>query len=233
VIEFYASHKLAVWATAILLSMAGCLFYYAAFGPHAVSVHETGPGVLVRRFGVREWVCHWLMLLGFLALAGTGLAQLVPGPGLGHWGPFHGRSGLIFFLVALATLLGWIPDALFKPNDWPWLLKMGGYFSRDAEPPAAGRFNAGQKVYYWALLLVLTGLLVSAVVMEHGPHSPAGRKELFWCLHGLLGCLATMMVIVHAFLSLFVNPRAARVVRDGRVSRRYVEKYHSLWRAQG
>jgi len=229
-IEFYASHKLLVWMTAILLSVAGCLFYYMTFGAHTVANKKISTGTLVRRFGMREWISHWLMLLGFLILAATGFMQVVPGAKLSHLGPFHGWIGFIFFLIALITLLGWIPDALFKRYDWPWLLKMGGYFSHDSESLAAGRFNAGQKIYYWSILLVMIGLLVSAIVMEHGSHSMAGRKELFWCIHGLLGCLATIMAIGHGFLSLFVNPDTARVLLDGRVSKAYIDKHHSLWR---
>jgi len=96
----------------------------------------------------------------------------------------------------------------------------------------AGRFNAGQKAYYWALFIVIIGLLVSAIIMEHGSHSPAGRMELFWCVHGLLGCVATMMVIGHGYLSLFANPDTTRVLWSGWVSKAYIDEYHSLWKVQ-
>ncbi|MGS0763401.1 cytochrome b/b6 domain-containing protein [Syntrophomonas curvata] len=230
-IEFYASHKLLVWIAAISLPIAGCLLYYIALGSHPVSRKGTDLGALVRRFGIREWISHWLMLLGFLTLAVTGFMQIVLDSTLSHTGRLHGWLGVIFFIIALITLLGWVRGATFKQYDWPWLLKLGGYLSPDPKPLAAGRFNAGQKIYYWSILLVLIGLLVSAIIMEHGFHSPASRKELFWCIHGLLGCLATIMVIGHGFLSLFVNPDTARVLRDGRVSKAYTDKYHSLWKA--
>lgn len=230
VIDFYAAHKMLMWIAAISLPLAGCLLFYKNFGPYTVSGKGIGPGTLVRRFGIWEWISHWLMLLGFLTLAATGFMQVVPGTALDHLGPFHGWLGFIFFLIALITLLGWVPDALFKQYDWPWLLKMGGYLSHNPKPLAAGRFNAGQKVYYWSLLLVLIGLLVSAVGMEHGSHSLADGKELFWCVHGLLGGLATIMVIGHGFLSLLVNPDTARVLWDGRVSKAYTDKHHSFWK---
>jgi len=231
VIHFYAAHKTIVWIAAFILPLAGCLLYYMTFGSHAVSVKGVDQGALIRRFGIREWISHWLMLLGFLTLAVTGFMQVVPGTARDHLGPFHGWLGFIFFLIALITFFGWVRDASFKQYDWPWLQKMGGYLCRDPKPLAAGRFNAGQKIYYWSLLLVLISLLVSAVIMEHGSHSQAGRMGLFWCMHGLLGCLATIMVIGHGFLSLFVNPDTARVLLDGRVSKAYTDKHHSLWRA--
>lgn len=229
-IDFYAAHKMLMWIAAISLPIAGCLLYYKTFGPHTVSAKEIGPGTLVRRFGIREWISHWLMLLGFLTLAATGFMQVVPGTALDHLGPFHGWLGAIFFLIALITLIGWLRDALFRKYDWPWLLNMGGYLSHNPKLLPAGRFNAGQKIYYWSLLAVLIGLVVSSILMEHGSHSPAGRMELFWCVHGLLGCLATIIIIGHGFLSLFVNPDTARVLWNGRVSKVYTDKHHSLWK---
>ncbi|MGE5396075.1 MAG: cytochrome b/b6 domain-containing protein [Chitinophagales bacterium] len=231
-IEFYAAHKVLVWLAAILLPIIGCLLYYVSFGAHTVSAKGTTPGTLVRRFGVREWLSHWLMLLGFLTLATTGFMQVVPGAELEPLGPFHGWLGFIIFLISLITLLIWLPDALFRRYDWLWLQKMGGYLSHNPKSLPAGRFNAGQKIYYWSLLVVLIGLLVSAIIMEHGSHTLIGRRELFWCIHGLLGCLATVMVIGHGFLSLFVNPDTARVLWSGRVGKAYTDKYHSLWKAQ-
>ncbi|MGE5416889.1 MAG: cytochrome b/b6 domain-containing protein [Acidobacteriota bacterium] len=228
-IDFYAANKLLVWSLAIILPVAGCLLHYFCFGPHTVSVNQAAPVTLIRRFRIWELIGHWLILLSFMVLAVTGLMQVIPN--VEHSiGPFHGWLGFIFFLVAMGTLLVWIPDALFRSVDWLWMRVMGGYLSRNSQPIPAGRFNAGQKVFYWLIMVVLIGLLVSAIIMEQGSHSPEGRKELFWCIHGLLGCLATSMVMGHVYLSLFANPDTAQVLWSGRVSRAYIDKYHALWK---
>ncbi|MGE5403425.1 MAG: cytochrome b/b6 domain-containing protein [Candidatus Saccharibacteria bacterium] len=227
-IDFYAVHKLLVWSAAIVLPVAGCLLHYFCFGPHTVSVNQTAPVTLVRRFGILEWISHWFILISFMVLAVTGIMQLVQS--IQHpVGPFHGWLGFGFFLVSVVTLLVWIPDALFRSVDWQWMRVMGGYLSRNPQPLPSGRFNAGQKIYYWLIMVVLIGLLVSAIIMEQGSHTLEGRKELFWCIHGLLGCLATSMVIGHGYLSLFANPDTARVLWNGRVSKAYIDKYHALW----
>ena len=231
-IEFYASNKLLVWLAAILLSMLVCLVYYLFFGSHMVSKEEKPP-ILIKRLGTGEWISHWLILLGFLVLAVTGIVQILPGYEPLHLGPFHGWLGVVFLIIVLVTFIKWIPDAIFKRYDWPWLLKLGGYLSRQPEQLPAGRFNAGQKIYYWSIFLVVIGLLVSGIFMEQGSsiltHSPEGRKEFFWCIHGLLGCLASAMVIGHGFLSVFVNPDAAGVLWSGKISKAYTDYYHSLW----
>lgn len=231
-IEFYAAHKLLVWFLSIFFAVGGCLAHYLRFGPHDAAVSRTSSAAMVGRFGVRELIFHWLCLIGFGILTITGLQQIISGAAHSPIGPFHGWLGFIFFLLSLITLLGWLPDALFRQYDWQWLQRMGGYLSRNPKPLPAGRFNAGQKIYYWSLLAVLIGLLVSAIIMEHGSHSLTGRRELYWCIHGLLGCLAAFMVIGHGYLSLFANPYTSRVLWSGRVSKAYADTYHSLWKVR-
>ncbi|MGE5422221.1 MAG: cytochrome b/b6 domain-containing protein [Ignavibacteriales bacterium] len=231
-IEFYAAHKFLVWLLAFILPVASCLIHYFIFGSHTGSGNRVAPVPLVRRFGIREWISHWLILLGFVVLMVTGFMQVLPGIKLFPLGSFHGWLGLVVFLISLATLLGWLQDAIFRSFDWQWLRGMGGYLSRNQHPFPAGRFNAGQKTYYWLILVVSIGLFVSAIIMENGSHSPEGKRELYWCIHGLLGCLATIMVIGHGYLSLLANQDTARVLLNGMVSKAYIDKYHPLWNAQ-
>lgn len=231
-VEFYATHKLLVWLVSIILAVGGCLVHYLCFGPHKVTVNRTTSVALVRRFWVRELISHWLMLIGFVILAITGIMQIVQSENIDPLGPFHGWLGAVFILISLITLISWVPDTLFRSYDWIWMRKMGGYLSRDHVSLPASRFNAGQKIYYWLLFIVLFGLMVSAIIMEQGSHSPIGRMELFWCIHGLLGCLATVMVIGHAYLSLFANPDTARVLWSGTVSKAYIDEFHPLWKVR-
>lgn len=130
-IGFYAAHKLLVWFAAILLPVAGSLLYYFSFGPHTAVAKGTAPGTLVRRFGVRELLFHWLCLSGFVILMVTGLQQILSGSAHSSIGPFHGWLGCIFFIISLIILLGWFPDALFRRYDWLWIKRLGGYLSHN------------------------------------------------------------------------------------------------------
>lgn len=230
-IEFYADHKAMTWIIVTFLTVAGCLVHYFRFGPHIGSGERGQKEVLIQRFGVREWISHWLMMIGFAVLAVTGFVQVIPGADPAPIGPFHGWLGFVFFIVAVITLLGWLPHGLFRSYDIEWLRAMGGYLSEAPRPLPAGRFNAGQKMYYWLLLAVVIGLLVSALIMEEGSHTPTGRMALYWCIHGLLGLVATVMVIGHGYLSLFANPATARVLWSGKVSKAYTDEYHAMWQA--
>ncbi|MEN6390164.1 MAG: cytochrome b/b6 domain-containing protein [Syntrophomonas sp.] len=228
-VNFYGAFKAEIWTAVFIMTPIVCLVHYLCFGPKK---SEPGNSGFVRRFGTAERFFHWITMLVFLVVMTTGVQQVLGGPGKHHIGPFHGNLGFALVILFLIDLFFWVKDALFKEYDLVWLKSMGGYLSRGKAHLPAGRFNAGQKMYFWLILLTLIALLVSALLMEqggHGPHSPAFRLGFWWSVHGLLGCLATVMLIGHAYLSIMANPQTARVLWDGTVCRRYAEEHHSRW----
>lgn len=228
----YALHKELVWVLAIVLPILFCLIHYLFFGPHSTEKQKNDSFDLVKRFNTREKIFHWLGLVVFLIMAFTGAAQIFGEEGTSDVGPFHGNLGILLVIVAFLLLISWVKYTLFKGYDKRWLLSMGGYLSKESTPLPAGRFNAGQKIYFWLITTSIIALGVTAVLMEQGgrgPHSLIETQSFYWSLHGLIGCFALAMVIGHAYLSLFANPQTARVLRDGKVSREYVKKHHSKW----
>lgn len=228
-IGFYASHKTEAWTAIILLTLIICLVHYLCFGPKK---SESDDSLFVRRFGTAERIFHWATMIVFLIVMITGMMQVFGGPDQQHVGPFHGHLGAVLLILLLIDLVIWSKDALFKDYDLMWFKSAGGYLSRSKSHLPAGRFNAGQKMYFWLMLLSIIALVVSWVLMEqggHGPHSPAVRQSFWWSVHGLVGCFSAAMVIGHAYISIMANPQTARVLWDGTVCRRYAEEHHSRW----
>jgi len=226
---FYAAHKAEVWTAVILLTLIFCIIHYLCFGPKKSESKNSG---FVRRFGIVEQISHWATMIVFIVMVITGIVQVLGGPDQHHVGPFHGHLSAVLLILFLIDLTFWSRNALFKDYDLLWLKSMGGYLSRYKVLLPAGRFNAGQKMYFWLMQLSLLALVVSAVLMEHGghgPHTPAFRQGFWWSIHGLMGCVATAMVIGHAYLSIVANPQTARVLWDGTICRRYAEEHHSCW----
>lgn len=227
-ISFYAIHKAEVWIAVIPFTLIFCVVHYLCFGPKRSESKNSG---FVRRFGTAERIFHWATMITFLLMIITGMMQVLE-EDQHHIGPFHGHLGAFLFILFLIDLIFWSRDALFKTYDLLWLKSMGGYLSRSKVYLPAGRFNAGQKIYFWLMLLSLIALVVSFVFMEHGghgPHSPAVRQSFWWSVHGLLGCFTTVIIIGHAYLSIVTNPQTARVLWDGTVCRCYAEEHHSHW----
>lgn len=228
-IDIYTAHKAVVWIGVVVLTVLLCLIHYEVIGPRRTDSGGWGRSDLVRRFGTREKVCHWLGIAMFLALAVTGVLQVSRASSHGILGAIHARLGIILGVVFALNLIGWLRDSFFRGYDLVWLKGMGGYLSRDPVHLPSGRFNAGQKTYFWLMLFSLVSLAVTAVYMEQGGHHGVVSQGLFWSVHGLIGCFVTAMVIGHGYLSVLANPETARVLWDGKVPRGYAEKHHSRW----
>lgn len=232
--SLYALNKAVFWILAICLPILICLIYHFHFKGRLPKTSLSKPIRFIRRFNIREMISHWAVLLLFLLVIATGIMQIFAGESMHHIGPLHGYSGLLLLVLFLVNFTGWFKDMVFKSYDIEWLSSLGGYCSRNQAHLPAGRFNAGQKIFFWLILLALVALLISAIAMEHnshGTHSLVSRQSLAWSIHGLTGCIATAMVIGHAYLSVLANPQTARVLFRGTVEHSYAEEHHSQWTA--
>jgi len=228
-IEFYAAHKLSFWLGSLVLALVLCAAHYILFTKRPVSSATSVGGDLIQRMGLGELISHWLKIVSFFILMLTGVVMLHRS-GESHLGPHHGFLGLFLLIILVINALAWRADIALRRYDWAWLQEMGGYFSRESKHCPAGRFNAGQKIFFWLMLAAFLILMITAIVGEHEPHHILGlRLGIAWSLHGITGCFATVMVIGHIYLSLLANPDSARTWLDGKISRAYMFKYHSEW----
>ena len=53
-----------------------------------------------------------------------------------------------------------------QPRDWAWLRQIQDVISnREERLPEVGRYNAGQKLVFWSVVLCLAGLLLTGIVI--------------------------------------------------------------------
>lgn len=231
--EFYAANKIGFWAGALIAVFTACAVHYYLFARHRVQPAKNEAGSLITRFKVSEQVSHWLRMVVFLFLLVTGI-QMFSQIGESDLGPHHGFTGVAFVILVIINMISWAGDMLPRRYDLTWLKEMGGYLARGDNHLPAGRFNAGQKVYFWLMFIAVMVLMITAIMMEQeAHHTVTARQSLVWIIHGLTACLATVMVIGHAYLSILVNPESARVLLDGKIKRSYIMKHHELWLAEG
>ena len=134
----------------------------------------------------------------------------------------------MFIVTTLGGILLWFRDAFFESYDKDWVRKMGGYLGHKGEVPA-GRFNAGQKMFYWysgilGLLMSITGL----VLIFKGAFS-LPTICITSTFHNLLGFFLIAGVLAHAYLGTIANPGTWRVLIDGSVTREWAEHHHPNW----
>ena len=152
------------------------LAYYLWRGP--IRLHGTPTGRMIERFTVVERVVHWTVAITFTLLAVTGLILtfgkniLLPliGYTLFSWlailsKNLHNFVGPVLVVVLPIMILLFLRENLFRSYDWPWLRKVGGMLSGEHVP--AGKANAGQKILFWVMVVVLgLTLCVTGLVLD-------------------------------------------------------------------
>jgi formate dehydrogenase subunit gamma len=193
------------------------------------------------RFTLRERVMHWLAGLSYLYLLASGLALFTPllywlaavlggGPTIRFW---HPCVGLVFCAAMLWMHAIWRGEMRTADADREWNRKVKLYIeNRDSQLPPVGRFNPGQKQFYWVMWFGMILLLLSGLVMwfpEWVPFGVRGLRPVAVIVHEL-GALVTIgAFIIHVYMGLFVVPGGFRAIVHGYVSRGWARTHHRLW----
>jgi len=207
----------------------------------ARSVSEPAGADEIVRYGFNERLCHWMSAFSYTYCCATGLAFFTPhlfwlalALGGGATSRFwHPVFGLVFFLVALWMHALWHDDMSLTAQDRLWLREVKYYAANeDSKMPLQGRFNAGQKVYYWAMYYSTMALLASGVFMWFPEYVPAGLhwvRGLSILVHECAALVTIGMFITHVYMSVFLEEGSFQSMLTGGVSRAWAWTHHRLW----
>lgn len=219
--------------------LAALSVFYLVKGPIRLAKPRTG--VMVPRWNTMERCLHWVTALLFITLALTGLSilygrtlllPLLDHEALSsvlHWSKLvHNFSGPVFVICLLAMTLIWFKDNLWRRVDWQWFKSLGSMFGDDHPP--AGRMNAGEKAWFW--LLVVFGLLVSVTGMALDfPVFGLGREwmQLSHLFH-LVGAIVLMVgALGHIYIGSIGTEGALEGMVRGKVDLNWARQHHKLW----
>jgi len=214
-----------------LIALAGtvalCVLHYTTFGAKRWRPRKSAPSVY--RFSVWERLIHALGILGFLILAGTGFwAVIVRRAPLDGWlWMVHAAAGGVFAAAMVLMTLLWAMDCRFANYDWRWAKQFGGYLGRGGELPA-GRFNAGQKAFFWCSVLLGLATLASGLALMVPLIGPEFEESICQ-VHRYGSLLFAMGVIVHLYVATLANPGTVRSMVQGTVGTEWAEHHHPLW----
>jgi formate dehydrogenase subunit gamma len=181
---------------------------------------------------------HWLVALAFLLAALSGLAFFHPALfwlsdlfGGGPWTrilhPFLGLLMVLVFLTLAATV--W-DDNLLRPADWQWLRQWRDVVNnREERLPEVGRYNGGQKLLFFVLVLCLLGLLLTGFPMWRTYFSmPVRLVRVASVLHAICAVVLICAVLVHIYAGLWVKGSVNAMLR-GTVTPGWAWKHHRAW----
>lgn len=235
-----ALHWLA--AIAILGMLAVLVVFYLMRG--MVKLENGRSGRLIVRFNAFERGVHWMTAGCFIVLAITGLnisfgkSLLLPLFGAdafaawSQWGKYaHNYLSFPFTLGVVLMLLMWVANNIPNGVDIAWIKRGGGIVGND-HPPAY-KFNAGQKVIYW--IVVLGGGCVATTgyfLMFPFYGTDIAGMQLAQVIHATVAVLFIAAMIAHIYIGSIGMEGAFEAMGEGTVDVNWAKQHHALWLQQ-
>jgi formate dehydrogenase subunit gamma len=239
---FHQGTMLWIGAIAVLGMLLLLTVFYLLRGRIKI---EAGPaGRTLTRFNAFERFMHWLTAASFIVLALSGLnvtfgkSVLLPliGPQaftnvsiVAKWA--HNYLAWPFMLGIALMFLVWIKDNIPGATDLRWFAAGGGIIGK-GHPPAR-RFNGGQKVIFWSVVLGGAALSVSGVYLLFPAFAGGVLNLQFWnVVHGVVSMLMVAVILAHIYIGSIGMEGAFDAMGSGEVDLNWAREHHSLWAAE-
>jgi formate dehydrogenase subunit gamma len=229
-------------------------------------------GRTIERFNELERFTHWMTAICFVILALTGMNVLwgrhvllpILGPdffALITLGGKYAHNYLAFpfmFGVALMFVL-WIRHNIPNRGDLVWLAKGGGLFTKGVHPPAR-KFNAGQKVIFWSVVIGGLSLSLSGIGLLfpfetamwgktvhilgslgidvtswagiQQPVTPMMEQQLNTLWHAAVGLIMIAIILAHIYIGSIGMQGAFAAMGTGKVDENWAREHHNIWVAE-
>lgn len=249
---------------AMLASIVVIAVFFAFRG--RIRIDSGFSGRTVERFNTLERFTHWLTASSFVVLALTGLNTLygkyvlMPVIGkagfaaLSYWGKLaHNYIGFAFIAGLVLMFVIWVKDNMASREDLKWAANLGGLLTRGNHPPAK-KFNFGQKVVFWLVILAGGSSAYSGLCLIF-PYELTPFSETFAFLnifgfglptqlsvlqeiqlaqlwHSILALALVVVIIGHIYIGSLGMEGAFDAVGTGQVDENWAREHHSLWVAE-
>ena len=201
-------------------------------------------GRRIVRFTAFERAVHWMTATCFIILAITGLNITFGKPLLlpligerafadwAQWAKYaHNYLSFPFAIGVVCIFLIWIAGNFPNKVDVEWLKRGGGIVGHD-HPPAY-RFNAGQKMIYW--IVVIGGTLVAAsgyLLMFPFYVTDIQGMQLAQTVHAIIAVLFVAAMLGHIYIGTIGMEGAFEAMGEGTVDENWAREHHPLWLEQ-
>jgi len=217
----------------------------------------------ITRFSMLERASHWLLASSFIILALTGLnlifgkSLLLPVLGaeafasLTLFGKYiHNYVGFAFMVALVMVAVLWIVHNIPNRHDLAWLLRGGGMLG-GGHPPAR-KFNAGQKIIFWLVILCGVSISMSGWALLN-PFStsmfgktfgvinyifasdyptvlaPIQEQQLQSMWHAIMAVFMIVVIIAHIYIGSVGMEGALDAMTTGEVDENWAMEHHSMW----
>jgi formate dehydrogenase subunit gamma len=181
---------------------------------------------------------HWTVALTFVLSALTGLPIWTPVfgwmahlfGGLTVCRLLHPWLGVAFVLASLVQFFEWIADMHVEPWERDWIgPRLTRYMRYEEDDPRTGKYNGGQKLYFWAVSLGAVGLLLSGLLMWFPTAFPRWLMEIGYIVHDFTFICFVVSLVFHIYLGTAAEPGTFGSMTRGTVTRPWARLHHPRW----
>ena len=199
---------------------------------------------LIVRYTANERTNHWITAITFVLLALSGLALFHPSMfwltalfGGGQWTRIlHPFVGVVMFVSFFILAVRFWHHNYLDRDDVQWLRQIDDVLAnREEKLPEIGRYNAGQKLLFFTMVLCLLLLLCSGVVIWRRYFSvyfPVSVIRFAVVVHAVAAFVLIVGIVVHVYAALWIKGSIGAMVR-GTVTLGWARKHHPKWFREG
>lgn len=203
------------------------------------AVHPGRP-VQVDRYTVGARINHWITAISLILLAISGLALFHPSlyflTGLFGGGQMtrtiHPWIGLVLFFSFAGMFLRFWKANLWKSEDGTWMRRIRDVIAGHEEKlPELGKYNAGQKMVFWGMSLLIAVLITSGVVIWQvyfASYTTIEQQRIALLVHALAAVAIICVWIVHVYAAIWVKGTISAMTR-GQVTGGWAWRHHRKW----
>jgi formate dehydrogenase subunit gamma len=234
-----------------------------------IRIEHGKAGVTIVRFKAIERFAHWLLAGSFILLGITGLLVLFGRNGLMDWiGKenyatlalaskwVHNNVSWAFMLALVMVFVLWVIHNIPNRTDLVWFAKGGGIIGK-GHPPAK-KFNAGQKLIFWSVILLGGSISASGLSllfpfelqmfaptfaklnalgapgwfgMDPLPETltPHAEMQLAQIWHAMVSFVLMGIILAHIYIGSLGMEGAYDAMGSGEVDLNWAKEHHSLW----
>src|SRR3989442_2349673 len=229
---------IAGWLIAAVVLVIGAFYKWRG----SIKVHGAPTGRLIERFTPFERYTHGVVAISFVILGISGLVMMlgkyvllpVIGYTLFAWlaqlsKHLHNFVGPVFIVSLLMLIVIFLKDNLPRLYDIKWFANLGGMISGGHVP--SGRFNAGEKVWFWIGVVVLSLVVSASGLVLLFPNFDQVRAVMIEAnvVHMVSGGAVLAISLGHIYLGTIGLDGAYESMRNGYVAETWAREHHEHW----